>query len=49
MAGGTEPPLGLFPYQSEARVVMPPDADKAKRRAVPPPGTPGGDQRIVPK
>ena len=29
--------------------MMPPDADKAKRPVVPPPGTPGGDQRIVPK
>ena len=37
------------PPVQDKNVMMPPNADKAKMPVIPPPGTPGGDQKIVPK
>jgi hypothetical protein len=37
------------PPVKDQNVVAPPNADKAKMPVIPPPGTPGGDQTVVPK
>ena len=37
------------PPVRDKNVITPPNADKAKMPVIPPPGTPGGDQKIVPK
>jgi hypothetical protein len=37
------------PAVQDKNVMMPPNADKAKMPVIPPPGTPGGDQKVVPK
>jgi hypothetical protein len=37
------------PPVQDKNVIMPPNADKAKMPVIPPPGTPGGDQKVVPK
>ena len=37
------------PPVQDNNVMTPPNADKAKTPVIPPPGTPGGDQKVVPK
>jgi hypothetical protein len=37
------------PPVEDKNVVNPPNADKAKTPVIPPPGTPGGNQTVVPK
>ena len=37
------------PPVQDNNVMTPPNVDEAKTPVIPPPGTPGGDQKVVPK